>query len=56
MTAHPNWRPPDAIGLCPDHGEEFYLPISLPLSNPFVRCPVVGCERLLILYVPADKS
>lgn len=41
---------PDIIGLCPDHGGEFYMPLSQPLNSPFLRCPLGGCERLLVLY------
>lgn len=41
---------PDAVGLCPDHGGEFYVPLELPLNTPFLWCPVSGCGRHLILY------
>lgn len=47
---------PEAIGLCPVHGDEFYLPLDLPLRSPFVRCPVGGCDQMLRLYIPAERS
>jgi hypothetical protein len=41
---------PPAVGLCPDHAQEFYVPLELPLRTPFPPCPVPECRRKLVVY------
>jgi hypothetical protein len=41
---------PDAVGLCPDHGKEFYVPLEVPLDSPLQWCPQPGCQRVLAIY------
>lgn len=39
---------PARIGLCPEHGEEFYLSLDEEQS---ARCPVPGCGLAMVVYV-----
>lgn len=41
-------RTPPVIGLCPEHGAEFYVPIGQPDDSPI--CPQAGCDQRLVVY------
>jgi hypothetical protein len=44
-----DFRLPERVGLCPQHGDEFYVPHD-------GRCPAVGCTHELVMYERAEPS
>jgi hypothetical protein len=43
---------PDAVGLCPVHGDEFYMPLwkNETCAPSDLKCPEPRCEERLVVY------
>lgn len=41
-------EPPQYLGVCPVHFQEFYVPLDDPTTS--LACPEMICDRLLVVY------